>query len=157
MPCYAVVGDALTFLATSAETGGAYATMISEVSPGGGPPLHVHHREEEAFLILEGVVTFYIGDERLEAGPNTFVRGRTGIPHRFRNETSEPARMLITLVPGGLEQMFLEVGTPLEPGQAAGHPSADELSRLLERAPAYGVEILERGATTSKSEIERPS
>jgi len=145
MPCYAVVGDALTFLATSAETGGAYASMISEVLPGGGPPLHVHHREEEAFFILEGIVTFYVGDERIEAGPNTFVRGRTGIPHRFCNETSEPARMLITLVPGGLEQMFIELGTLLDPGQAAFPPSADELSRLLDRAPAYGVEILDRG------------
>lgn len=117
--------------------------MISEVSRGGGPPLHVHHREEEAFFILEGVVTFYVGDERLEASPNTLVRGRTGIPHRFCNETSRPARMLITLVPGGLEQMFIEVGTPLEPGQAACPPSAEELSRLMERAPAYGVEILD--------------
>lgn len=145
MQAYAVVGDALTFLASSAETGGAYAAMISEISPGGGPPLHVHHREEETFFILNGVVTFYVGDERLVAGPNTFIRGRVGIPHRFRNETSEPARMLIFLLPGGLERMFLEVGAPLEPGQAARPPSADELARLLDRAPAYGVDILDRG------------
>lgn len=142
MQTYAVVGDALTFLATSAETGGAYASMISELSPGGGPPLHVHHREEETFFVLEGQVTFYVGDERLVAGPNTFVRGPIGIPHRFRNETAEQARMLITLVPGGLERMFLEVGTPLQPGQPAELASPDELARLLARAPAYGVDIL---------------
>ena len=54
----AVVGDVYRFLATGNETNGKYAIWEAIVPPGGGPPLHVHSREEEVFYILEGEITF---------------------------------------------------------------------------------------------------
>ena len=68
-----IVGDVYRFLATGEETGGRYATFESLVPPGGGPPPHVHSREEESFLVLEGEMTFVLGDERFVAAPGTFV------------------------------------------------------------------------------------
>ena len=56
----AVVGDLYRFLATGKETDGKYAQFEATVFPGGGPPPHIHRREEEGFFILEGEITFQI-------------------------------------------------------------------------------------------------
>jgi quercetin dioxygenase-like cupin family protein len=50
----AVVGDVYRFLATGEETDGRYAMFEAVVSPGGGPPPHIHSREEESFYVLDG-------------------------------------------------------------------------------------------------------
>ena len=57
----AVVGDVYRFLATGEDTNGKYALWEALVPPGGGPPPHVHSREEEGFYILEGEITFTEG------------------------------------------------------------------------------------------------
>ena len=57
----AVVGDVYRFLATSEETNGKYTLWEAIVPPGGGPPPHVHSREEEGFYVLEGEITFTQG------------------------------------------------------------------------------------------------
>src|ERR1700710_2605568 len=59
----AIVGDVYRFLATGDETDGKYAIWEAIVPPGGGPPPHVHSREEEGFYILEGEITFHVGLE----------------------------------------------------------------------------------------------
>src|SRR6202790_2200759 len=69
----AVVGDVYRFLATGDDTNGKYAMWEAIVPPGGGPPLHVHSREEEAFNILEGEITFHIGEERIVATAGMFA------------------------------------------------------------------------------------
>src|SRR5207248_6747291 len=106
----AVVSDVYRFLATGEETSGKYALWEAVVSPGGGPPPHVHSREEEGFYILEGEITFTIGDRRLVASAGTFANMPVGTLHSFKNESSKPARMLISVAPAGLEKMFFEVG-----------------------------------------------
>lgn len=136
-----VVGDALRFLATGAETGGQYAMFESTLEPGSGPPPHIHSREHEAFFILEGEVTFHSGDDQFVATAGTFVNLPPGRVHYFRNDTTSSARMLITVSPAGLEQMFLEVGTPLSPGTPAPRPTPEDIQKLLAIAPKYGLEI----------------
>jgi quercetin dioxygenase-like cupin family protein len=138
----AVVGDVYRFLATGADTDGKYALWEALVSPGGGPPPHVHSREEEGFYVLEGEITFHLGEQRLVAGPGKFLNLPVGTPHAFKNESGRPARMLISVAPAGLEQMFFEVGVPVPPGtQSAPPPTRAEIERLLAVAPRYGVEI----------------
>jgi quercetin dioxygenase-like cupin family protein len=112
------------------------------VPPGGGPPLHVHSREEEGFYVLEGEITFTVNGERLVAGVGTFANMPVGTPHSFRNESDRPARMLISVAPAGLEKMFFEVGVPLDEGSTTAlPPTHEEIDRLLAAAPRYGVEI----------------
>ena len=86
------------------------------VPPGGGPPPHVHSREEEGFYILEGEITFQIGDERVVAKAGVFANMPVGTPHSFKNESSKPAKMLISVAPAGLEELFFEFGVPLPQG-----------------------------------------
>ncbi len=141
-PVIAVVGDVYRFLATGAETDGRYATIEAVVPPGGGPPPHTHSREEESFYVLEGEITFTVNGERVVAGPGTFANMPVGSLHAFKNESSRTARMLISVAPAGLEEMFFEVGVPLPEGSTtAPPPTPEEIGRLLAAAPRYGVEI----------------
>ncbi len=110
--------------------------------PGGGPPPHVHSREEEGFYILEGEITFQIGEERVVATAGMFANMPVGTPHSFKNESTLPAKMLISVAPAGLEQMFFEVGVPVARGDTtASPPTKAEIEKLLEVAPRYGIEI----------------
>jgi mannose-6-phosphate isomerase-like protein (cupin superfamily) len=149
----AVVGDVYRFLATGEDTDGRYALWEAFVSPGGGPPPHVHSREEEGFYVLEGEITFLVGDKRLVAGPGMFANMPVGTPHTFKNESGQPARMLISVAPAGLEKMFFEVGQPVREGaQTAPPPTKEEIQKLLAVAPRYGIEIkLPPSSTTPPS------
>jgi quercetin dioxygenase-like cupin family protein len=138
----AVVGDVYRFLATGDDTNGKYALFEALVGPGGGPPPHVHSREEEGFYDLEGEITFTINGERIVATAGTFANVPVGTPHSFKNESTKPARMLISVAPAGLEKMFMEVGVSLAEGATTALPPArDEIEKLLAIAPSYGIEI----------------
>ena len=138
----AVVGDVYRFLATGEDTNGKYALWEAVVPPGGGPPPHVHSREEEGFYILEGEITVLVGDKRLVAGPGMFANMPVGSLHSFKNETDRPARMLISVAPAGLEKMFFEVGQPVAAGATtAPPPTKGEIEKMLAVAPRYGIEI----------------
>jgi quercetin dioxygenase-like cupin family protein len=138
----AVVGDVYRFLATGEDTSGNYALWEAIVPSGGGPPPHVHSREEEGFYVLEGEISFTVGDQRLIARAGTFANMPVGTLHSFKNESKKPARMLISVAPAGLEQMFFEVGVPLPPGATtAAPPTKEEIEKLLAVAPKYGIEI----------------
>src|ERR1700677_3488306 len=76
---------------------------------------------EEGCYILEGEITFQASEECFVAGAGTFANMPVGSLHCFRNASDKPARMLISVAPAGLEQMFLEVGQPLAP-DATGAP-----------------------------------
>src|SRR4051812_12594113 len=107
---YWVVGDLYTILASGEDTGGAYALIHAELPPGGGPPPHVHHREDEAFYVLEGVLTFQADGRDLTGKPGTWITLPRGSRHSFRNTGLATARMLIVVSPAGLERFFAEVG-----------------------------------------------
>jgi mannose-6-phosphate isomerase-like protein (cupin superfamily) len=138
----AVVGDVYRFLATGEDTNGKYALWEAIVPPGGGPPPHVHSREEEGFYILEGEITILVGDQHLVAGPGVFANMPVGMPHSFKNEGSQSARMLISVAPAGLERMFFEFGVLLQEGSTTAlPPTKEEIEKLLAVAPSYGIEI----------------
>lgn len=111
--CVAVVGDVYRFLSTGEDTNGKYAMWEAIVPPGGGPPPHVHSREEESFYILEGEITLHVGDKRIVATAGTFANMPVGTPHSFKNESDKPAKMLLSVAPAGLEKMFLKSANPL--------------------------------------------
>lgn len=142
----AVVGDVYRFLATGEDTNGKYAIWEALVPPGGGPPPHVHSREEEGFYILDGEITFTVNGEKIVASAGMFANMPVGTPHSFKNESDRPAKMLITVAPAGLEQMFFEVGIPLDEGATTAlPPTKDEFEKLLAASDRSGVRILVPG------------
>jgi quercetin dioxygenase-like cupin family protein len=138
----AVVGDVYRFMATGQDTNGKYALWEAIVPPGGGPPPHVHSREEEGFYILEGEITVHIGQERIVATAGMFANMPVGTPHSFKNESDKPARMLISVAPAGLEKMFFESGVPVPQGAStASPPTKEEIEKMVLIAPKYGIEF----------------
>jgi quercetin dioxygenase-like cupin family protein len=138
----AVVGDVYHLLATGEETDDKYALIEAIVPPGGGPPPHKHSREEEGFYVLQGELQITVDGERFAARAGDFVNLPVGSLHSFANATDEPAKMLITLAPAGLEEMFVEIGRPVSPGATtASPPTPEELARLPTAAARYGVTV----------------
>ena len=137
-----LVGDVYRFLATGEDTNSQYTLIEALVSPGGGPPPHVHSREEEGFYILEGEIAFTIDGKRVVATPGMFANMPVGTPHSFKNETNKPAKMLATVAPAGLEKMFMEIAVPLAEGATTAlPPTKEDIEKLLVIAPKYGIEV----------------
>jgi len=135
------LANRMTIKATAETTGGAYGLVESLIAPGFSPPLHVHHREDEAFWILEGEVTMLCGDRTFRAAAGAFAFLPRGVPHSFVVEGDKPARMLTLLSPGGGEAFFVEAGRPADRDglPPAAPPDIERLKRVSEK---YGAEIV---------------
>jgi quercetin dioxygenase-like cupin family protein len=136
-------GALMTFLATGEDTQGRFALIEAVQRKGNSPPLHVHHREDEIFYVLEGELTVSVGDRTMKAAPGTMVFLPRNVQHTFAIE-SEQARMLILLTPAGFEGWFKELSVP---APAMTLPPATEVAygdvqRMLEAAPRYGLKFV---------------
>jgi quercetin dioxygenase-like cupin family protein len=137
-----LTGDTYTFKATGAETRGAFALFESLVPPGSGPPPHIHHREDEAFYLLEGELEFQEGERVLLVSAGAFLLIPKGTVHRFKNVGSRPARMLTIFTPAGVEGLFFEAGRPVTEGSAPSPPDQEEIARLQATIGKYHLEIV---------------
>lgn len=97
-----------TILAT-ADTGGSMSITDSVSPPDSGPPRHIHHMEDETFVILSGDCEFLLGEESFVRGPGETVFIPRGTEHTFRVVSTSPCRHLIILTPGGFEDFFAEM------------------------------------------------
>jgi quercetin dioxygenase-like cupin family protein len=127
--------------ATGAQTGGAFGLVEQLMPPGVESPWHCHHLEDESFYVVEGAVSFLCGEERIEAGPGSFVFGPRGIPHGFRVRGETPARMLLLAAPAGFEQFVLALS---EPAPESGFPAAGppDMEKLMALAARHHIDIL---------------
>ncbi len=123
-------------LATAEQTGGAFGLLEHVIPAGAASPWHVHHAEDEAFYVVEGEMTFLCGDQRLRAGPGTFVYGPRDIPHGFRVEGTQPARLLLQCTPGGFERFVIDLSESTPP---SGPP---DFAKMMALAAQYNSEIL---------------
>src|SRR4051795_12430636 len=94
-----IVGDTMTFKSTGESTRGNLVLIENLTVPGGGPPPHIHTREDEFFFVLDGTFEARIGDEvhTLGAGGHAYVP--RGAVHNFRNTAETPSRILVGFTP----------------------------------------------------------
>ena len=128
----------------AADTGGRYGLIEIVVPPGLGSPWHVHPEEDEWFFMLEGNLTVYVGDTRVDLTPGGFAFGPMGVPHTFIGAGPGPARALVGLAPVQFEGFIREVGQPaparvLPPPMAGPPPDPARLAAIAKR---HGVIIL---------------
>ncbi len=115
--------------------------MVEVVAPPGlEAPLHVHHTEDEGFLILEGDVVLYVGDERIEATAGQFAFGPRDVPDRFEVGPAG-ARMLWVCTPAGFENLVEAVSVPAE-AMTVPPPEVVPPDNAAEIVTRYGNEIL---------------
>lgn len=141
-PMYWGPGDEMRFLITGAETGGAFFMAEVSVPPGGGPPPHVHSREDESFYLFSGTLIVQVGGKTLHASPGDFVHLPRGIAHTFKNTSKEYARMLVTVTPAGLEKFFEEVFSPAVEGSPAPLMNEGLIARAMAAAAKHGLQLL---------------
>ena len=127
---------------TAEDTGGQLAIVEIAEPPGAEAPLHVHHREDEGFWVLEGAVTFEAGGTTVEAGSGDFVFGPRDVPHRYV-VGDQGCRMLFILTPAGMEDLIRELSEPAE-SRSLPPPLEEEpdMERIQGLGKAYGIEML---------------
>jgi mannose-6-phosphate isomerase-like protein (cupin superfamily) len=125
-------GSSFSIKATSESTDGRFFLSETVVEPGfAGPPLHVHRELTDMFYVLEGVLTFQIGDETVRGAAGTFVCAPPGTPHTFSNPSEEPARFLNFNVPGGFENYMRELAAAWEEND--GPPDPARIGEIVSR------------------------
>ena len=137
-----IVGDTMTLKATGESTGGNLVLLENLTAPGGGPPPHIHTREDEFFYVLDGTFEIRIGDELHALGPGGYAYVPRGTVHNFRNTADTPSRLLVGFTPAGLEDFFRDSGRPATDDGPAPPVDEDEIARTMAAASKYGVEAV---------------
>lgn len=137
-------GEGLAVIkATGADTGGQMAILEITEPPGAVAPRHVHHKEDEAFCVLEGEVTIDIGSETTFARAGDCAFGPRDVPHRYRVGPGG-CRMLFILTPAGFEDLVRAISVPAEtralPPGPQQPPDRDDLPALV---ASYGCELVD--------------
>ncbi len=135
-------GCHITAKAASETSGGRVAVLEHFAGRGAGSPLHVHHREDEWFYVLDGELTFWVGGEVIDAPAGSFVYGPREIPHTF-TVSSEEAHFLLVVEPAGLEGMLRALGEPA-PSRTLPPPPTEppDMAKIAQVCAEYGLEIL---------------
>jgi quercetin dioxygenase-like cupin family protein len=134
-------GCLITVKASSETSGGGVAVLEHLAGRGAGSPLHVHHREDEWFYVLDGELTLWIGGQVIGAPAGSFVYGPREIPHTF-TVSSEQARFLLVTEPAGFEGMLRILGEPAGSLTIPPAPTeAPDMTRIVQVCAEYGVEI----------------
>ncbi len=132
----------LARITTTGEQTDGHLALVEILAPQGiAIPSHVHHREDEGFWLLEGVVRFTVDGRTFDARAGDFLLGPRDVPHAY-TVVDGPARMLFMFAPAGLEGFIRVAGVPASEPTL---PPADVLpdwGALPALAAAYGIEMV---------------
>jgi quercetin dioxygenase-like cupin family protein len=120
---------------TKADSAGLVGIFDSRVPAGEGPPLHIHHNEDEVLHVLEGQYEFWLDGATSRGGPGTSIFLPRGLPHSFRVLGEQAGRNLAILTPGGFESFFAEAA-------ARDLAIPRDMAELAELGGLYGLEFV---------------
>ncbi|NUT44846.1 MAG: cupin domain-containing protein [Thermoactinospora sp.] len=110
-------GVNVTYLARGTETSGDFGLYRWDFSPEpSGPGPHFHRGISESFFVLTGRLQLYSGDRWVDATSGDFMHVPPGGLHGFRNESGEPASMLLLFTPGAPRESYFETLLKLRDG-----------------------------------------
>ena len=102
---YAMGAMSAVFKADEAETGAAYSISEWFLEPHSqGPGPHSHAGHDDIFYVIEGVMSFLVGEAWIDVPAGGFVRAPPGVTHDFANRSDARAGLLNIYVPGGFER-----------------------------------------------------
>lgn len=119
-------------LATGEDTGGAWSVVELKELPGYKTPFHRHNHMDEAYYVLEGVLTAKIADKTYELPVGSYIVIPRGTPHGQGNFGKTPVKVLLTMTPSGFEQSFkdrAESFRTVKPGHPEYEKNREEIRR----------------------------
>lgn len=137
-----VLGDLYTFKVTGVDTKGAFTVIDQVIQSQGGPPPHIHHREDEAFYVLDGKFSFLCGENQRVLETGAFAYIPKGTLHTFKNIDDKPGRLLVTITPAGLEEFFYAIGTPASDLNTPPPFDPAIIEKLLRLAKNYQMDVM---------------
>jgi quercetin dioxygenase-like cupin family protein len=131
-------GHELTVILDAAITGGQLTVIETHARSGDASPVHVHSRDDEAFLLLDGAMTVWAGDQRHQLQPGGIAFLPRRLPHAVRYDTASRALILSTPA-GSQERVFRAAGWDLsqprpdgwQPGRPGSRCSGRPTARRL--------------------------
>jgi mannose-6-phosphate isomerase-like protein (cupin superfamily) len=151
-----VVGDRLRFLATAAESGGAFTAIEVTMRPRGGPPAMHAHDAAELVVVVEGGLTAFRGSETLELGTGEAVTIPGGTPHTVRNLSDAPARYVTVFSPPGAMEAFMVAAGALLGAAPEGPPSPALVGQVLALAEEHGMTMFPPPGTDPPASRRHP-
>jgi len=140
------MGGYWTFIATGRDTNGQFSLIEANLRKGIEPPAHTHTLEDESFQLLEGKMTFMIDGQEVHLEAGNFIHLPKGVNHGFKL-LSDTAKVLIHLVPAGLEEMFIELSQPADklayPPAPIGPPSPEWLQKAAALQQRFGITLID--------------
>jgi quercetin dioxygenase-like cupin family protein len=130
-----VLGTPMLLRVFGRDTNGTLAVVESHDAPGGGPPPHIHQREDETFQVLEGEYEFMTAGKTVVARSGDTLFAPRGIPHTYRCISESGGKLSVTLTPAGFENFFSEIG-------AMSPHEQQDIPKVIEVAKRYGLEFL---------------
>ncbi len=141
-------GNFYRIIAEGKETGKRFSLMETVLEPGQGAPYHIHTREDEAFFILEGEVTFNLDDQQVITSAEDFISCPPETTGSFRNNTDKTARMLFFYSAAGVEEMTIRDGEVVEYGVKASELNVGRDTQCPTLAKEYGIMELDDNSAT---------
>ena len=129
-------GVGVIFKIDGADSGGALAIVEHPFEVGGLVPPHIHHREDEFSIVLEGEIGFRSEDKEVVLGPGGYIVKPRGEVHAMWNAGKTPARMIEVISPAGFEDLYRAVVDLTDRGEA-------DMSKIVELTNRYEVPLAE--------------
>jgi mannose-6-phosphate isomerase-like protein (cupin superfamily) len=132
------LGGQTRVLVPGKSTGGALSVLEFTDSAGHAPPLHIHEDEEEVWIVLDGKITFFVGDRKFDLEPGQVAYGPRGVAHSYLVR-SDKARLAAVFAPGNVEEWFTANGSPVSSVDEA--PAAFDIGAILASADTFHVRV----------------
>lgn len=139
---FVLAGVVMKRLLSGAQTAGQFCLFENESGGSTKTPIHVHAKDDETIYVIEGELTALIdgAPRRLLPGESAFLP--RGIPHQLVNISGNPCKYILIGTPALFDRFLREAGRERRPGEAVGPPTSEEIDRLREASPKFGISLL---------------
>ncbi|MFE0756359.1 cupin domain-containing protein [Inquilinus sp. NPDC058860] len=139
---FVLAGIVMKRLLSGDQTAGQFCLFENRSDGHTRTPIHVHARDDETVYVIEGELTAVIDGRprRLTTGESVFLP--RGVPHQLVNLSGNPGRYILIGTPALFDRFLEEAGHEVQPGEAVGPPTPEEIERLRQAAPKFGITLL---------------